>query len=399
MVPSFGKRVLLFLKVELIEEFHPVFFVSFLGTGITGNILYGFPYPAQWLKVLGIIMFCLTVLLFVLVTTCLVVSWVYYPLRIYRYHIDPTLSIYFAVYSMGYNTIINGIHLITHGKYPIFLWTLWWIGVAVALYNAIFIFFISFLSKLNKHNLDAISGVALMPVVCPSVVSSSGHLIAVNLPNSNLKKITEITCLMLLFVSLVCFHGVGALYMARLILRKIPATDHIFSQFLPVGFTGQCSYSIMLFGSNMLTFIPDKTLGQMFFVSLALLSGCLLAGGYVYLFLAIASVLSKIRPFARHPNPKYTSSKLGLIIWNKGFWVMTFPIGTMSLANFEISKGVDGQYQLEFFKVMSAIFGVCLFMICLANLVGLSWCIVQKIRQEYLQYKVDTSIVEVESKV
>ena len=78
---------------------------------------------------------------------------------------------------------------------------------------------------------------------------------------------------------------------------------------------------------------------------------------------------------------------------------MTFPIGTMSLANFEISKGVDGQYQLEFFKVMSAIFGVCLFMICLANLVGLSWCIVQKIRQEYLQYKVDTSIVEVESKV
>ena len=120
MVPSFGKRVLLFLKVELIEEFHPVFFVSFLGTGITGNILYGFPYPAQWLKVLGIIMFCLTVLLFVLVTTCLVVSWVYYPLRIYRYHIDPTLSIYFAVYSMGYNTIINGIHLITHGKYPIF---------------------------------------------------------------------------------------------------------------------------------------------------------------------------------------------------------------------------------------------------------------------------------------
>ena len=50
MVPSFGKRVLLFLNVELIEEFHPVFFVSFLGTGITGNILYGFPYPAQWLK-------------------------------------------------------------------------------------------------------------------------------------------------------------------------------------------------------------------------------------------------------------------------------------------------------------------------------------------------------------
>ena len=48
----------------------------------------------------------------------------------------------------------------------LFFMDTWWIGVAVALYNAIFIFFISFLSKLNKHNLDAISGVALMPVVC-----------------------------------------------------------------------------------------------------------------------------------------------------------------------------------------------------------------------------------------
>ena len=35
-------------------------------------------------------------------------------------------------------------------------------------------------------------------------------------------------------------------------------------------------------------------------------------------------------------------------------------------------------------------------MICLANLVGLSWCIVQD-QTRISQYKVDTSIVEVES--
>lgn len=63
---------------------------------------------------------------------------------------------------------------------------------------------------------------------------------------------------------------------------------------------------------------------------------------------------------------------------------MTFPIGTMSLANFEISKGLIGGYELEFFKVMSAIFGVTLFLICIANLIGLSWCVANKIIKAFV---------------
>ncbi len=373
-----------FLRKELIDDFHPVYFVASLGTGITGNIFYGFPYPGKWLEVIGIIFFCLTVALFLLANVMLVVACYYHPQRIYRYHTDPTLSVFFAVHSMSFNTIINGIHLITWNRYPIFMWCLWWIGVAIALYNAFILFFLSFLSKLNKHSLDGITAVAIMPVVCPVVVSSSGNLIAPNLPNDNLKKITEITCLMLLFVSLAYFHGLGALYLTRLMLKKIPKTEVIFSQFIPIGFTGQCSYNIMLFGSNMYEMIPDKTLGQIFLVHSAILAAFLLAGSYVYLTLAIASVFSKMKPFAKKLDPDYTTKRLGLIKWNKGFWVMTFPIGTMSLANFEISKGLIGGYELEFFKVMSAIFGVTLFLICIANLIGLSWCVANKIIKAFV---------------
>jgi tellurite resistance protein TehA-like permease len=372
-----------FLKKELIDDFHPVYFVAGLGTGITGNIFYGFPYPARWLEVIGIIFFCLTVTLFILTNIMLFVSCYYHPQRIYQYHIDPTFSVFFAVHSMTFSTIINGIHLITWNRYPIFLWTLWWIGVAIALYNTFVLFFLSFLSKLNKHTLDGITAVAIMPVVTPVVVSSSGHLIAPNLPNSNIKTVTEITCLMLLFVSLAFFHGLDAIYLMRLFLHKIPSTEAVFSQFLPVGFTGQSSYNVMLFGANMWEFIPDKMLAQAFLVPSALCSAFLLAGGYVYLIIAVASVLSKMKPFAKKPRPGLTTKHLGLIKWNKGFWVMTFPIGTMSLANFEISKGTVGGYELEFFKVMSAIFAVTLFLICIANLIGLSWCITEKLNAAF----------------
>ena len=83
-------------------------------------------------------------------------------------------------------------------------------------------------------------------------------------------------------------------------LKKIPKTEVIFSQFIPIGFTGQCSYNIMLFGSNMYEMIPDKTLCQIFLVHSAMLAAFLLAGSYVYLTLAIASVFSKMKPFAKN---------------------------------------------------------------------------------------------------
>ncbi|KAI5960922.1 SSU1 [Candida theae] len=313
-----------FLRKELIDDFHPNYFVSFLGCGITGNIFYGFPYKARWLEVCGII------------------------------H-----SLYFAVYSMGFSTIINGVNLLTHGRYPIFLWVLWWIGVVLAVMNTAVIFFFSFLSKFSAHRIADINASIFMPVVCCCVISSPGHLIAAELETRNQKIITELTSLMLFFISIMLFHGVGAVFMVRLILCKIPSTSQIFTQFLPIGFVGQSSYSIMLFGNNMYNFIPDDALAKAFLVPSALAAYLLLAGGYIYLFIAIASCMSKSSPFAKNHDPEWTTKRFGLIKWNKGWWTMTFPVGTMSLANSEVSKGVAG-YDFLFFKVMSAIIGASL---------------------------------------
>lgn len=372
-----------FLKKELIDDFHPCYFVSFLGCGITGNIFYGFPYKARWLEVCGIIFFCITVFFFIVTSVMCVLSCWFYPRRMALYIHDYSHSLYFAVYSMGFSTIINGVNLLTQGRYPIFLWVLWWIGVVLAVMNTAVIFFFSFLSKFSAHRIADINASIFMPVVCCCVVSSPGHLIAPELETRNQKIITEVTALMLFFISIMLFHGVGAIFMVRLILCKIPSTSQIFTQFLPIGFVGQSSYSIMLFGNNMYDFIPDDALAKAFLVPSALGAYLLLAGGYIYLFIAIASCMSKSSPFAKNHDPDWTTKRFGLIKWNKGWWTMTFPVGTMSLANNEISKGVAG-YNFLFFKVMSAIIGASLFIICIINLIGLSYCIWERFYQAFL---------------
>ncbi|RLV93357.1 Sulfite efflux pump SSU1 [Spathaspora sp. JA1] len=367
-----SRKIVEFLKYELVDQFHPSYFVGFLGCGITGNLLYEFPYPAKWLQICGIIMFCITILLFFLTTTFVVLSCLFHHDRIRVYHYDSNFSIYMGVYSMGFTTIVNGVHYLLDGKYPYLPWVLWWISVSFSVYNASFIFYFSFLSKLTKHNLKDINATIFIPIVCPCVVSSSGNLIAMTLTNLNHRIITSIASLLLLCVSLVLFHGLGALYMARLVLYKIPDTSQVFTTFLPIGFLGQSSYSIMLFGINMYDLIPDKNLGNSLLFPCGLFASSLLAGGYIFTFLAIISTLSKIKPFAKNLNMEYT--KHGLIKWSKSYWTMTFPLGTMALANIEISRSISmipGGYELKFFKVVSCMFSVAVVFVCLANIIGM----------------------------
>lgn len=49
-----------------------------MGTGITSILLYNFPYPAEWLRVLGVVVFVLNVVVFALLAIGSVVRYVRY---------------------------------------------------------------------------------------------------------------------------------------------------------------------------------------------------------------------------------------------------------------------------------------------------------------------------------
>jgi len=368
---GFATRLMKLIKEEFADKFTPVYFVSIMGTGISSNILYNFPYPAEWLRVCGTIMFGIAVVLFLTTTVMLVMSCWVHPERIRQYHTDPSISVFMGCYVMGYITLVNFIHSLVGERHITFVWVLWWIAIATSVYTATIIVYLSFMSKLNKQfNPQTITATLLLPIVAITVVSSSGHIITPSLQSLDHKVITEIFSVMLWCISIALAFIIIAIYFGRLIVFKIPNTGLIFSSWLPVGFLGQSSYSIMLFGVNMYQLIPDPYLGNSFLVSGALVSLFLLSFGYFMTFVAVSSILSKVGPFARKPNSQFVN-KYGIMSWNKNWWAMTFPCGTMSLSNFEISKGIVGGYELKFFKVMSCIFAVSLFTITIVCLVGI----------------------------
>lgn len=368
---NFAARFSKLVKHEFADNFTPVYYVSIMGTGISLNILYNFPYPAHWLRVCGNIMFGIAVVLLLTTTAMTIVSCSCHRERIRQYHADPTIAVFMGCYVMGYITIINFIHSLVGHEHIIFVWVLWWIAIFLSVYTAFVIVFFSFMSKANQQfEPKNITATLLLPIVAITVVSSSGHMITPNLLTLQQKVITELFSLMLWMISIALAFIIIAIYFARLIIFKIPNTGLVFSSWLPVGFLGQSSYSIMLFGANMYQLIPDAYLGHSFLVTSALVSLFLLSFGYFMTFIAVCSILSKVKPFARKPNESFMT-KSGLMKWNKSWWAMTFPCGTMSLSNFEISKGIVGNYPLPFFKIMSCIFAICLFSITIICLVGI----------------------------
>ncbi|KAI5957238.1 hypothetical protein KGF54_000166 [Candida jiufengensis] len=376
-----------FIIGDVVKNFSVAYFVSVMGTGISSSLLYEFPFPGEWLKYCSYIMFAICCILFLGNCTLFILSCIYFPGRFRSYHLDPTKATYMGAFSMGYITIVNYINLLVNGHHMYFVWTLWWIAVFTAVYTSFLVVYLSFFSKLNKSEVDAkLNATLLLPIVAITVCSSSGHAIELDLYTTNETVITMIVSLMLWCLSISLAYMIMTIYIWRLIVHKIPPTNLIFTSFLPVGFLGQSSYSIYLFGVHVNELVPhDLLYGKMLLCIGGFIGLFLLSFGYFMTFVAIASILSKISPFAKLPNSKHTN-RYGLLKHHKGFWAMTFPMGTMALSNIEIGRGGVGDYPLLTFKVMGSIFAVACILITSSCCIGVFLYMIKKIRQE-LNYK------------
>ena len=389
---SFYQR---FIIQDVVKNFTPAYFVSVMGTGISSSLLYRFPYPSLWLEICGYIMFGLACVLFLINVTLFIMSCIYYKGRFTSYHVDPSRLVYMGSFSMGYITIVNFITIITKGKHVYLVWTLWWIAVASAIYTAFIVVYFSFMSKLNLVELDAkLNANILLPIVTITVVSSCGHNIEMELHTINETIVTMLTSFMLWCLSVSLAMMIITIYLSRLIIHKIPNTQIIMTGFLPVGFLGQSSYSVYLFGSNLNQLIPEELLyGKILLCICGFFSTFLVSLGYFMLFVAVISILSKIRPFARTPHPEHTN-KYGLLKLNKSFWSMTFPLGTMSLSNTIIGGGEVGNYPLLTFKIMGCIFAVACIVITTGCCIGVVVYSIKKLRLDYINsYKYNNNCI------
>lgn len=368
-----------------------------MGTGISSAILYNFPFPSEWLRVCSYIMFSFTAIFWLTTTIFLFITCIKIPKRVITFHCDPTVAPFMGAYAMGYNTIVNYIYFLTGKSWVLGTYCLWWIAVIISVYCAVVVFFMLLISK-NKHaakRLDPanLHATLLLPIVTLTVAASLGNIFCLDLPTNVLIISTMIISYILWSVAISMAFVIIAVYFWKLFVYKIPSTGLVFTLFLPVGVSGQGAYCIALFGSNMHKFIMSNSslfinesesnpqaafvVSNVILYSSTMISLFLTSFGYFCTLIAILSCLSKIAPFTSNPNESYSyqnkvkhpiKSKFnGLIKFFRAFWAMTFPLGTMSLANNELHKNFNN---LTAFRVVAAMYGFMLIVITTGCVIG-----------------------------
>ncbi|GEQ69641.1 hypothetical protein JCM33374_g3314 [Metschnikowia sp. JCM 33374] len=407
---SWAQKVCAEIKMKFIDGFTPVFFASVMGTGMSANLLYNFPYPASWLETCGKILGVVALLLFIVLCTFFALALHYRPKLITQIHRDPALAPAMGCFVMGYTTLITFLHGILGRSWIIGVWVLWWSVVVGSFYTGIVTFFFSSIAKHrdNKNVLEhtSLSMQYLLPVVTLTVASSLGGIIALDLPNTNQTIVTMTVSLVMWALAMIVASIIVTINFWRMFIHKIPKSGQVLTMFLPIGFVGQGAFAILLFAQNcsvlllehhdvaskssyvsFLTATASKNgvdLSHLpIIMSIAIMVTCSLVAfmsmsfGFLLTIFAYMSVFSKMSPFAIKTNEDFlyhTKSKspfkrvfVGLLKFHRGFWSMTFPLGTMSLASHQFHTLFHG---FAVFKVIAAFYAVLVLATTLGCLSG-----------------------------
>lgn len=84
----------------------PSFFTLNMGTGITSILLYNFPYPAAWLRILGTVIFVLNILVFLLLIAGNLGRYTRYKGLFTATMAHPVAGMFWGALPMGFATIV-----------------------------------------------------------------------------------------------------------------------------------------------------------------------------------------------------------------------------------------------------------------------------------------------------
>lgn len=395
----------------------PGYYVSIMGIGITSNILYLFPYQGQWMRDISYIYFGIACVWFLILTGFMIWSVIRIPEKFITFHVNPNIAPFMGCFAMGYMTLINFLWDITEPinkpSTVLIIWAFWWVSVILSIYTAGVVFAFAFLIKLesaeckfhnNKIEEHELNLPILLPIVALTVAASEGNILLTHLPNLRLQLITIFTCFILWSIAVVVAFMIVTINLWKLLVHKLPPTSMIFTSFLPIGFLGQGAFGICLMGNNLYDIILSSNdpvenylgysmrgnadilllkqiLANMFVILCSTACTFMIAMGYFMTFIAVMSIFTKIKPFVKNPNPQFTHPEYGFIMFNRGFWSMTFPLGTMSLAQNELSRTFGTG--IIFFKIMSCIYAVCLFIITTGCIFGVIRTTCKEIKQAW----------------
>ncbi|KAH9931134.1 voltage-dependent anion channel [Epithele typhae] len=341
------------------RHFTPAWFAAIMGTGAISILFHSFPYGqgSQALQIFTYIFFFLNLALFIIFNAFSIARYIIFP-DVWSLMINhPAQSLFLGTYPMGAATLINvAVGLIYEdygfgGKPFLYaLWAFWWLDVIISLFCAFVV--VHVMKARQKHALDKMTSIWLLPVVTLIVASSSGGVIAPAMAeiNPSYALLTLTVSASLVFIGLGLAFMILTTYLLRLILYGVPAGPGVLSVFIPLGPMGQGGFSILLLGQGFRTALPlaygDSPVLRLVAIGeivdvVALCVGMVLWAlatmWLIYALLALYEVLRNTRfPF------------------KQAFWGIIFPNGVYANLTVQLSRTLDSQ----FFRIWGAIYSV-----------------------------------------
>lgn len=294
------------------------------------------------------------ILLFLLFSCILLLRLFIYPEQLSRMLNHTGQSMFLGCVPMGLCTIINMTSLVT-AHYSASesatasawkaVYTLWWIAACLSVLSCIGLVAIMF--DLQKRTTSAVNATILLPIVPLVVTAASGALIAKQLPMSLQPSMLVISFMM--WGCGVSLAGVCmTVYVYRLFVEGVQPKAIVLSTLLPVGPMGQGAFGVLLLG-DLYRHVFDPATKTISLQNAAVYAN---SGATVALSTAVALLFMSLGIFwmvltvcfvCRSPPPGY----------NQSWWSMTFPIGTMTMAWYQMAK----EFDCDAFRYIGAVFG------------------------------------------
>ncbi|MGE8043435.1 TDT family transporter [Pseudomonas monteilii] len=322
--------------LEVVRQFTPQWFSVVMGTGILALLLGQLPDAGASLSYLGTGLWQFSAVLFVLFTGLYLARWVLFFDEARRIVEHPTASMFLGTIPMALATLING--LLQYGLpawgTAVMPWAqaLWWLDVALAIACGVWVPFL--MVTRQRHSLEQMTAVWLLPVVAAEVAAVTGGLIVPHVTQAPAQLHMLVLCYVLWAYSVPVALSLLVVLLLRLVVHRLPPQALAASIWLSLGPIGTGALGMLVLGSAAPTVFAANGLGEIGATAAGVgaIGGMLLWGlGVWWLLLA---VLITVRQVA-----------LGMS-FNLGWWAFVFPLGVYAAATLKLG-GVLGMGVFE----------------------------------------------------
>jgi C4-dicarboxylate transporter/malic acid transport protein len=300
---------------QVFEILTPNWFASVMGTGIVAIAAARLPVQVRGLHDAAVVIWALSCLLLIALTTATIVHWRLYPANARSHLNNPVMAHFYgapvmAILTVGAGTLLVGSTAFSASTAVDIDWVLWFAGTLAGLVTAAAVPYLTFTRFAVRE--DSAFGGWLMPIVPPMVSASTGALLLPYAPAGQPRLDLLLFCYAMFGLSLIASLIVITLIWYRLALHKPGEARMVPTLWIVLGPLGQSITAATLLGANAHLVLPAPEANILKTIGLAY---GLPVWGFALLWTAIAAAIT-LR--AASDNLPFS------LTW----WSFTFPVGT-----------------------------------------------------------------------